>query len=121
MNTSKVIKMGGVVDLFRGGKYDYVDTHYWSVMQIKVKQFAFKNPNLIMDHDLGKVGQFGLAIVAFTYSAIKGAALCKYDVGQGAKRRDDEIVAWAAAHTRQVCTRINREDKVRRYNRRFSR
>lgn len=41
--------MGTVMDLAKSGSYDYVDNHYWSVMQVKIKQFALKNPNTIMD------------------------------------------------------------------------
>ena len=43
------------MDLANSGSYDYVDNPYWSVMQVKVKQFGYKSPNLIMDQDKGKV------------------------------------------------------------------
>ena len=47
--------MGTVMDLMRGGTHDYVDNPFWSVLQIKVKQMAYKNPVAIMDQDIGKV------------------------------------------------------------------
>ena len=43
------------MDLNKGSYYDYVDNPFWSVMQVKVKQFAFKNPNTIVDQDKAKV------------------------------------------------------------------
>ena len=47
--------MGTVMDLMRGSTHDYVDNPYWSVLQIKVKQMAYKDPVCIMDKDIGKV------------------------------------------------------------------
>ena len=43
------------MDLARNSSHDYVDNPYWSVMQIKVKQFGYTAPNDIMDQDKGKV------------------------------------------------------------------
>lgn len=37
------------MDLAKSSSYDYVDNHYWSVMQVKIKQFAFQNTNTIVD------------------------------------------------------------------------
>lgn len=41
--------MGTVMDLMRGSTHDYVDNPFWSVLQIKVKQMAYKNPMTIME------------------------------------------------------------------------
>ena len=41
--------MGTIMDLFKGSSHDYVDNPFWSVMQIKVKQYALAKQNAIMD------------------------------------------------------------------------
>ena len=47
--------MGTIFDVFRGSTHDYVDSPYWSLMQIKVKLLDRANEGAIMDEDLGKV------------------------------------------------------------------
>ena len=47
--------MGTVLDIYDSGSYDYVDNQYWSVFQVKVKNFAFAKPYHIADLDKGKV------------------------------------------------------------------
>ena len=47
--------MGTIFDVFRGTTHDYVDSPFWSLMQIKVKLLDRSNESAIMDEDLGKV------------------------------------------------------------------
>lgn len=47
--------MGTVLDLFRASTHDFVDNHYMSAMQIKVKRLTQKGEEPIGQTDFGKV------------------------------------------------------------------
>lgn len=47
--------MGTVMDLFKASTHDFVDNHYWSAMQIKVKRLTAKDEVPIGSVDMGKV------------------------------------------------------------------
>ena len=47
--------MGTIMDLTKMSGHDYVDNKYFSVQEVYVKLFAYKNRLRIMDLDRGKV------------------------------------------------------------------
>ena len=83
--------MGTIFDVFRGTTHDYVDSPFWSLMQIKVKLLDRSNESAIMDEDLGKVRPLQFKLnqnQLFITLYLLGSSCCKSYHGSKLKRPD---------------------------------